>query len=67
MYGLISYRGRYSEKVLPEYRRILDEIEANAAMREFWESYQKKNSYAAGIAWETVMNAIRVLCDSCIS
>ena len=27
----------------------------------------KKNSYAAGIAWETVMNAIRVLCDSCIS
>ena len=60
-------RKRDSEKVLPEYRRILDEIEANAAMREFWESYQKKNSYAAGIAWETVMNAIRVLCDSCIS
>ena len=60
-------RKRDSEKVLPEYRRILDEIEANAAMREFWERYQKKNSYAAGIAWETVMNAIRVLCDSCIS
>lgn len=60
-------RKRDSEKVLPEYHRILDEIETNAAMREFWESYQKKNSYAAGIAWETVMNAIRVLCDSCIS
>lgn len=58
---------RDSEKVLPEYRRILDEIETNAAMREFWERYQKKNSYAAGIAWETVMNAIRVICDSCIS
>lgn len=60
-------RKRDSEKVLPEYRRILDEIEANATMREFWENYQKKNSYAEGIAWETVMNAIRVLCNSCIS
>lgn len=60
-------RKRDSEKVLPEYRHILDEIETNAIMREFWESYQKKNGYAAGIAWETVMNAIRTLCDSCIS
>lgn len=60
-------RKRDSEKVLPEYRRILDEIEANTAVQEFWESYQMKNSYAAGISWETVMNAIRVLCDSCIS
>lgn len=60
-------RKRESERVLPEYRRILDEIGANASMREFWDSYQKKNDYAAGIAWETVMNAIRSLCNSCIS
>lgn len=60
-------RKRDSEKVLPEYRGILDEIEANTAMREFWKSYQKKNSYAADITWKTVMNAIRVLCDRCIS
>lgn len=59
-------RKRSSERVLPEYCRILDEIEANFTMREFWESYQKKNSYAAGIQWETIMNAIRALCDSCI-
>lgn len=60
-------RKRESERVLPEYRRILDEIGANASIREFWDSYQKKNGYAAGIAWETVMNAIRSLCNSCIS
>lgn len=60
-------RKRESERVLPEYRRILDEIGANASMREFWNSYQKKNGYAAGIAWETVMNAIRSLCNSCIA
>lgn len=57
---------RNSEKVLPEYRYILNEIKANTTMQEFWESYQKKNSYAAGIAWETVMNAILLLCNSCI-
>ena len=64
---LATCRKRNSEKMLVEYRHILDEIEANATMREFWENYQKKNSYAASITWETVMNAIRVLCDSCIS
>ena len=43
----------------------MDEIKTNSSMREFWGSYQRKNSYAADIAWETVMNAIYVLCDSC--
>lgn len=60
-------RKRKSETVLPDYGRILDEISASSVMRGLWDSYQKKNSYAAGIAWETVMNAIRDLCDSCIS
>ena len=57
---------RGSEEALPEYRRILDEIEANSTMRKFWVSYQKKNDYAAGITWETVMSTIRALCDRCI-
>ena len=60
-------RKRKSETVLPDYARILDEISASSVMGGLWDSYQKKNSYAAGIAWETVMNAIRDLCDSCIS
>lgn len=63
---LATCRKRYSEKLLPEYRRILDEIETNATMRNFWETYQKKNNYATGLSWETVMNAVRVLCDICI-
>lgn len=64
---IATCRKRGSEKVLPEYRFILDEIEVNSTMREFWDNYQKRNSYAAAITWEKVMNAIRVLCDSCIS
>lgn len=63
---LATCRKRNSEKLLSEYRRILDEIETNATMRNSWETYQKKNSYATGLSWETVMNAVRVLCDSCI-
>ena len=57
---------RNSEKVLPEYRCILNEIQNNSTMQTFWYSYQKKNSYAADITWETVMNSIQTLCDSCI-
>ena len=64
---LATCRKRGSESLLPEYRRILSKVEASTDMQTQWENYQKKNSYAAGIAWETVMNAIRALCDSCIN
>lgn len=57
---------RKSENILPEYRRILDELEASRTMRELWNSYQQKNSYAAGISWDTALNATRVLCAVCI-
>ena len=61
-------RKRDSEKVLPEYRRILNEIESKRYyVGSFGKVIERKTVYAAGIAWETVMNAIRVLCDSCIA
>lgn len=60
-------RKQNSEPVLPDYGRILDEISASSVMRGLWDNYQKKNNYAAGITWKIVMNAIRALCDSCIS
>lgn len=59
-------RRRGSENVLPEYCKILDEIGVSLTMQEFWQNYQKKNSYAAGITWKTIMNSIRTLCDSCM-
>ena len=59
-------RKRESEQLLPRYAAILNDIEASPAMREQWESYQKKNSYAAGIGWDDVITDIRTLCDSCI-
>lgn len=56
---------RNSENVLVKYKLILNEIEANSTMQEYWENYQKKNTYAEGITWKTVISAIHVLCDSC--
>jgi len=58
---------RNSELVLSDYARTLDEISASHVMCGLWNGYQKKNSYAVGITWETVMNDIRALCDNCIS
>lgn len=57
---------RKSEEMLPEYHSILDSIETNPTMQESWKSYQRKNSYAVDVTWEMVINAIRILCDSCI-
>lgn len=59
-------RKRESEQLLPHYAAILNDIEASPVMRKEWESYQKKNSYAAGIGWVDVISDIRTLCDSCI-
>ena len=48
-------RKRESETILPEYGRTLDEIYTSRVMRGLWENYQRKNNYAAGITWETVI------------
>lgn len=58
---------RGSENILPEYGRTLDEIQVSRVMCGLWNNYQKKNSYASGITWDTVLNAARTLCDRCIS
>lgn len=59
-------RKRESETILPEYGRTLDEIYTSRVMRGLWENYQRKNNYAAGITWETVLNSVRSLCGACI-
>ena len=59
-------RKRESESVLPRYSAIISELEASGAMRELWENYQKKNSYASGITWSDAIAAVRTLCDNCI-
>lgn len=59
-------RKRESEGVLPRYSAIISDLAASDAMRELWENYQKKNSYASGITWDDAITAVRTLCDTCI-
>lgn len=57
---------RGSEDALSNFQDTLDQIEHNAAMRELWKVYQKKNSYADSITWDAAVSSVRFLCDSCI-
>ena len=59
-------RKRESESVLPRYSAIIYELEVSDVMRELWDNYQKKNSYASGITWGDAIAAVRTLCDNCI-
>lgn len=57
---------RNSEYVLSEYDRILVRVAENQIMRELWQNFQKKNDYAAGITWETVMQSVCAVCKTCL-
>lgn len=54
---------RNSGAVIANSSKIIDSISDNKNLITLWQIYQKKFSYAAGISWEMVMNAIRVLYD----
>lgn len=59
-------RKRESENILPKYAVILNELQASEAMRDLWQNFQNRNSYASGITWENVMASVRSLCDTSI-
>jgi predicted nucleotidyltransferase component of viral defense system len=40
---------------------VIETVAADADMTAFWQRYQKKNSYAANVSWETAMEALRAL------
>lgn len=64
------------ETVLAEkIETVLSRGVLNTRLRDFYDLYIlqqtelqiDRTTLAAGITWKTVMNAIRALCDSCIS
>lgn len=54
---------RNSGAVIANSSKIIDSISDNKNLITLWQNYQKKFPYAAGISWEMVMNAIKVLYD----
>ena len=59
-------RKRKSYPVFSEYTSILKELEGSSTMQQLWLNYQCKNSYAAGISWEEVLQAVSTLCTACM-
>lgn len=57
---------RNSTDILPDYNRTLSELDGSRTMQELWKNYQKKNSYASGVDWNTAINAVSSLCVVCI-
>lgn len=47
------------------YRSILSDIESNAIMAERWNAYANSHEYSESIEWESVLDALRTLCDEC--
>lgn len=60
-------RSRGSTAKLDQYRTIVAQVYSSQSMQERWSNYQSKNSYAAGLEWDTVMKSILTLCDRCLS
>ena len=58
---------RGSESSLQKYENTFDELAASHVMRNLRESYQKKNSYAAGINWGDAVKAARKLCTEALT
>lgn len=52
---------RGTERYLSDVADILNEVQNNPNMQKFWNTYQKKFSYARGISWDMVMESIKEL------
>ncbi len=59
-------RKRESENIRLKYAAILNELQASEAMRDLWQNFQNRNSYASGITWDDVIASVRSLCDTSI-
>lgn len=59
---LATCRKRGHEDLLHTYASILDRVRQSDTMRTQWMKYQTDFDYAAGIAWDTVVDAVETLC-----
>lgn len=52
---------RETELLYADADKILENVEGSVALRELWESYQKKYSYSANIPFEETVKSIKQL------
>lgn len=63
----ITCAHRNSQAAVSKGAETLHKVRESAEMQNLWTAYQQKFSYAEGISWEAVMDAVCALSESCIS
>lgn len=63
----ITCAHRNSQAAVSKGAETLHKVRENAEMQNLWTAYQQKFSYAEGISWEAVMDAVYALSEICIS
>lgn len=63
----ITCAHRNSQAAVSKGAETLHKVRDNAEMQNLWTAYQQKFSYAEGISWEAVMDAVCTLSENCIS
>lgn len=63
----ITCAHRNSQAAVSKGTETLHKVRESAEMQNLWTAYQQKFSYAEGISWEAVMDAVYALSEICIS
>lgn len=63
----ITCAHRNSQAAVSKGAETLHKVRESAEMQNLWTAYQQKFSYAEGISWEAVMDAVCTLSENCIS
>ena len=58
-----TFRNRKSESLIPRRYEILESIRRSAVVKEFWEKYRKRFSYASEITLEMALASAKRLFD----
>lgn len=58
-----TFRNRKSESLIPKRYEILESIRRSIVVKELWEKYRKRFSYASEITWEMVLESAKRLFD----
>ena len=61
--GTAAKRGTTTK--FAEAENILDDVEDSLYLQGLWKNYQRKFSYASGIAWQDIMKLVRLLWAKC--
>lgn len=63
----ITCAHRSSQAAVSKGAETLHKVRESAEMQNLWTAYQQKFSYAEGISWEAVMDAVCALSEICMS